>query len=343
MKSYQLKTWYPGLPDSWKKEYPKRIITNPNGTEFYYSTSDNIEIYYEQVEGNPLFWEEILPEPPKDYTIMSLKYDNKIWTISDHKEFYMTPGESGHCALSDLKAFPDKVFIHSVRRNSDSALFTIGDVVSSSITKNYTITKFLIISNKMQVWSDRDTQGLPQSLFSDIKHSPKPVFHDYNGIPLYVGDNYWWVSRIGSNPNYISSQLVIDRDQDTWNPDLNYFASLSAAQEYINSYKVLFTTEDGKDLRKGDQVYYICIRTWMKNNFPVEQKKREMDFIKDDHYFSSSEARENFILMNKPCLSVNDVKILVENIEDFHSGDYFVRSNSIIDYITTLAKTKINA
>lgn len=73
--------------------------------------------------------------------------------------------------------------------------------------------------------------------------------------------------------------------------------------------KPLFTTEDGVDIFEGDT---FC---WVK----VDDKKRpiyaynfisiarESELNKDVLVFSTKEKAKNYVLMNKPCLSINDV------------------------------------
>jgi hypothetical protein len=69
--------------------------------------------------------------------------------------------------------------------------------------------------------------------------------------------------------------------------------------------KPLFTTEDGVDIFEDDDCYII------HNWFPLKTKafsndcgntKTAYKFV-----FSTKEAAEEYILMNKPCLSINDV------------------------------------
>lgn len=86
--------------------------------------------------------------------------------------------------------------------------------------------------------------------------------------------------------------------------------------EQINNIQklkpVLFTTEDGVDIRKGDEVFILQLE-----GFKLSTLKHIADENWDTGYdpnytkkykrFSSKEKAEEYVVMNKPCLSINDV------------------------------------
>lgn len=93
----------------------------------------------------------------------------------------------------------------------------------------------------------------------------------------------------------------------------------------------LFTTEDGVDIFEGDEYYYInsnfndpwkIINT--KADCPDIINKNDLNYKR----FSTKEKAEEYILLNKPCLSINDI----------------IKNLTIIDGIKTLqdlVKSKI--
>jgi len=69
-------------------------------------------------------------------------------------------------------------------------------------------------------------------------------------------------------------------------------------------YEILFTTEDGVDKYLGDSFAYINL------NFPDKVREdyiRNLSYQEHVKYFSTKEVAEEYILMNKPSLSLNDV------------------------------------
>ena len=83
------------------------------------------------------------------------------------------------------------------------------------------------------------------------------------------------------------------------------------------SKPILFTTEDGVDIFEGDEFYYVKFiqvnHTIGKpfevviGNYPSFEYEPQYE-----KYFSKKEKAEEYIIMNKPCLSYNDLKYCIE-------------------------------
>jgi hypothetical protein len=76
--------------------------------------------------------------------------------------------------------------------------------------------------------------------------------------------------------------------------------------EIFKAKQKLFTTEDGVDIYEGDNVYYTN-RECNHNSYVLiakwnDQCKNHLSNI----HFSTKEKAEEYIIMNKPCLSIND-------------------------------------
>ena len=69
----------------------------------------------------------------------------------------------------------------------------------------------------------------------------------------------------------------------------------------------LFTTEDGVDIKEGDKYFSICKKYWriLETESAVEINYKT--YHKNNYNFSSYEKAEEYILLNKPCLSINDI------------------------------------
>lgn len=104
--------------------------------------------------------------------------------------------------------------------------------------------------------------------------------------------------------------------------------------EKIQKYKeVLFTTEDGVDIFEGDEV------TWLyRDELKIAgTRKADKNMYTDLKYFSKKEKAEEHILMNKPCLSLNDLLSVWGNDDSF---DVYKESPMFQDF-KNLAKTKL--
>ena len=67
----------------------------------------------------------------------------------------------------------------------------------------------------------------------------------------------------------------------------------------------MFCTEDGVDVFKGDKFYICKLHDWKL--IPCSASKNATFSIDKSKKFSTKEAAEEYILMNKPCLSINDI------------------------------------
>jgi len=114
------------------------------------------------------------------------------------------------------------------------------------------------------------------------------------------------------------TEREVERNEEFW-------------QEVVaKDYKVpLFTTEDGVDVFKGDKVYYVETEDMESANYKVNEYtvKESGRFTSDKslHAFSTKEKAEEYILMNKPCLSLNDLLDFwgSGDIEDYMSSPMF--------------------
>ncbi len=96
--------------------------------------------------------------------------------------------------------------------------------------------------------------------------------------------------------------------------------------------KVLFTTEDGVQIKEGDNYWTVS----PINLLIAPYKTTPVHFWHhwSDHTFSTKEKAEEYVLLNKPCMSVNDLKLIGKHT-DF-------RIELSISELEHLAKQKIN-
>lgn len=99
---------------------------------------------------------------------------------------------------------------------------------------------------------------------------------------------------------------------------------MSVAGDILTTYKpkqLLFTTEDGVDIFKDDNIYWVNIHTFDKvncNKYNDDLGEISIKSLLSKKYedkavgFSTKEKAEEYILMNKPCLSINEITNLTE-------------------------------
>jgi hypothetical protein len=145
----------------------------------------------------------------------------------------------------------------------------------------------------------------------DAKHIKKPLFTTEDGIPAEDGvtnvcylklvDNVWELFYRGGiyYQNSVNSGI--------WKA----FSNVKAAQHWlkIKYPDKLFTTNDNVDIYRGDEYYSI-------NDFWEITEHDTRIIINCNPTFSTKEAAKEYILMNKPCLSLNDVFSTVTWLEN---------------------------
>ncbi len=72
--------------------------------------------------------------------------------------------------------------------------------------------------------------------------------------------------------------------------------------------KVLFTTHDNINIFEGDRVFYLNkSNPWFIRIIPEWSSKDNTHYPETNISFSSRENIEEYISLNKPCLSINDI------------------------------------
>lgn len=84
-------------------------------------------------------------------------------------------------------------------------------------------------------------------------------------------------------------------------------------KDIIKIKKPLFTTEDSVDIFEGD-IFWNINYQFQLSDLQVTNNKYELIFLNKENrckQFSTKEKAEEYILMNKPCLSLNDIEFAI--------------------------------
>ena len=116
-----------------------------------------------------------------------------------------------------------------------------------------------------------------------------------------------------------NNELAIDFDNNI---------STTNANNLYKAKQPLFTTEDGVDIYEGDTSYGV-----RKTDFQIipVTHHNSMYVYKNFLEFSTKEKAEEYVLMNKPCLSINNV------IDVLKKPGY----SGLVELLKELVKTKI--
>ena len=233
-----------------KKEYP--------GSPKLGNIIDNLE--NDWIENYPEFWEEVVVK--KDYEILSLaRFCSIKPTITDVSDY----GDEFIEAM--LKC--DNARIHSIKRLSDSEIFTIGDIIDTRVDNKY---KQEILEINLGI--------------NDLLLKDKLIFKTKSG--------------------YVVSHIA------------------------VKVKKPLFTTEDGLDIFEGDKIYSIDKTKLVFKDIDRIIQSQYFERSSLYKYFSTKEKAEEYILLNKPCLSYNEVLNATK-----------IRNKNTFETLKDLVKSKI--
>ncbi len=200
----------------------------------------------------------------------------EFWELFVEKDYEILSFISKEWCIAQLSYFTcknnftgnDVWKIYSVKRLSDGEIFTIGDRLDEKCFRK-------LSSNPL-------SEGIHVNIITKIaivkEHAREVAGHleIQNGKLMFSASNKW------GNLNVLLS-------------------------EAIKFKQPLFTTEDGVDIFEGDK-YFICTASLSNciNNEGIVSK-----FFKPNpnyKYFSTKEKAEEYILMNKPVLSLKEIK-----------------------------------
>jgi hypothetical protein len=196
--------------------------------------------------------------------------------------------------LDDYKASGTK--IHSVKRLSDGEVFTVGDLIKTPYTDCTQITGFK--NPEGDEYFIEIPTGLTRLL--SLEKVKQPIFLTHDGKDIFAGDKVWWVRKDSS---YYDSLISVPGMK--FHSNLNaYFLTEAAALDYIRKNKVLFTTEDGVGIKKGNMVHGVFRTSNTISNTVVGCNRGLHDTF--EVIFSTRAAAENYLVQKSYSLSIED-------------------------------------
>lgn len=219
-KKYRLIKKYPGSPNL---DYI--AICDKNNFE-----TQNIDTY-------PEFWREI---KEKEYEILSFMDKNIIFNLSD--EVYQSNADIDFAC--GLKYCLNNFKIHSIRRLSDSEVFSTGDKVFETITgkkDNWIIKEF----------STKDDRCFSCGInINNIEHYKKPLFITEDGVEVLKEGDFFIVDTDYNQEGacyfaWSIGKLFIKNKSDLpVSSCVKIFSTEKAAKEYIDLNKPRFSKKD---------------------------------------------------------------------------------------------------
>ena len=295
------------------REYP---LSPELETIVYLETEDNYMTNMENdfklfpkkiVENYPEFWELIV-----EYPIGTKVHNSQTNTIYTKKE-------DGWYKPSEKTGYNDKMIIKS---------HYINIIEDKVVEKDYEILS--LIEDKFIYPCDKYSKDYINQLFNTLGVSIHSVKRK-DGEIFTIGDK---IQLDNDNKEFGTiTELYISHEQ------LRFYCGrlggvichdVDKRNNFTKLKQKLFTTEDGVDIFEGDKYYPVCEYFNLHNEciYPSGHKMFKL--------FSTKEKAEEYILYNKPCLSLNDLK----NLGIFNETDYCKRMWITIKELVNLKNNK---
>lgn len=168
---------------------------------------------------------------------------------------------------------------------------------------------------------------------SDWEEVKQALYTTYDGVDRFEYQKEHWVV----NDEYAYYLEIVEGHLGMLSPKSTYkiFSTKEAADEYVKSVrKPLFLSADGVKIYKGDS--YVRVNNYsdfcLVTGFVAEGAQDSYNGLK----FSTEEAAKDYILRNKPCLSLQNL-LDVWGRED---GEFYVNA-PLFKNFEEVAKTKL--
>lgn len=208
--------------------------------------------------------------------------------------------------IKDLTGFWEEVFDKDYEIlsfiNSENTIFNIGQRICSGSMYPETI--------------EVNESLINDSLYKNLRiHSVKRLS---DGEIFTISDEVVHTNNVTNKIGIIENFHIMSND--IWFKTNNYNVPIC----YIkNKNKTpLFITEDKVAIFRGDKYYYVDIKTFRIWSTFAGNTADEVFWLKDKNLikFSTKEIAEEYGLMNKPCLSINDIAKVYITANRSYSG-----------------------
>lgn len=184
--------------------------------------------------------------------------------------------------------------IHSVERLSDGEVFTVGDRITGYWYKDARSIQTIKIC--IYTGSIRFEQSGACTYLSFAKKAKQPIFLTHDGKDIFPEDTVWYVNKENLYHDYIKAHPEVK-----FNSEIRaYFLTREEAEEYIKRNKVLFTTEDGVGIKRGDTFYFV------DTDLSIGLSNTKYEKCDGRKYFSTFETAQYYMIVNAKVLSIEE-------------------------------------
>lgn len=180
------------------------------------------------------------------------------------------------------------------------------------------------------------------------RHESEVNHQKIHSVKRLSDNSFWLVDEYTADGKIKSFEIVGEMIKANLYPDDGYdkYIWLPAFEKLPDQKSkpekerpVLFTTEDGVeiyDMKYNNGVIpFVDIKNWKIGGSTISSFSKSNDRFK---LFSTIEAAENYRTINKPCLSVNDIKTICHHLAN--RAEVTINVDAINDGVKSFAKSK---
>jgi hypothetical protein len=233
--------------------------------------------------------------------IVSLKTPNGLYEgyqynystkhVENNPEYWEEVLEKDYQVLIS-RVVPQEIL--SVKRLSDGEVFTVGDLIKTPYTDCTPIIGFNT-KYSTEYFIEVPT-GFTRLL--SLEKAKQPIFLTHDGKDIFPEDTVWYVNKENLYYDYIKAYPEVK-----FNSEIRaYFLTEEAAVDYIKKNKVLFTTEDGVGIKKGDTYFFV------DTDFSINLSNAHPGCgqYSERKYFSTFETAQYYVIVNAKVLSIEE-------------------------------------
>lgn len=259
--------------------------------------------------GSPKLGTELTPKVDKENSNTNNFYWEGSWfNPNDFSEYWKEVIEKDYEILIS-RVVPQEIL--SVKRLSDGEVFSVGDLIKTPYTKCTPIVRFQ--NPEGNEYFIEISSGFTRLLL--LEKVKQPIFLTHDGKDIFEGDEVYWVKKdsFAYDSFYAMPGMKFFSDLNA------YFLTREQAEDYIKRNKVLFTTEDGVSIKKGDTYYFV------NTDFSIQTMKalRGAGQYSERKYFSTVEQAHEYVIQNVKALSIEDFwEITCMSTSNFNKSTY---------------------
>lgn len=147
-----------------------------------------------------------------------------------------------------------------------------------------------------------------------------------NGAELREGDVYYYVPIVIDKPSSPEKEaweiigpikLKKYHKEERWATTCRFFYPKKAAEDFVYKNKPLGKTEDGFEIKRGDQLYYIHLSSWSLRFWENVKQYHDTTACK---YFKDKSKAEKWFEDNRPQFSKNKIKDVINRTKVYVGG-----------------------